>query len=198
MLRVHRQCRREYLEPEYVYNFCQVAGPILIVHLGKNLAIQKCLKQNTHPLIVLIVLYRPRLIIQAHVEFWEGIILEDLSWLQTFLWRLHSHLFFCFGRLQKQLISLIPGYLQYTILSILQKFSLLIKEDDLSILITFPEAPGFYEIRKKCSLGHFVQETLWVLRIIHFQEGFCVEEVTRVKKHIFCGIWSVLYLEKCK
>ena len=130
--------------------------------------------------------------VQAHVEFGEGIIFEDFALFKAFLRGLKRfHFSFCLPWFKKELVPFVPRHLQDSIKTITTDI-LLIKEYYLSILVTFSETSCLYEICKKSCLRDLVEETLWVLRIAHFQEGVCVEEISGVEKYIFGGIRSIL------
>jgi hypothetical protein len=70
--------------------------------------------------------------------------------------------------------------------------NLLIKEDNLIILVTLSETAGFYKVCKKRGLGHFINQSDWFSGFFRDSEFSCIEEVSRVEKDILGGIRSVL------
>ena len=67
-----------------------------------------------------------------------------------------------------------------------------VKENDLCVLVTFPEAACLYEVREKCRLRDLEEEALWVKRVVHLEEAVGVEEISRVEKDVLGRVRRVL------
>ncbi len=69
---------------------------------------------------------------------------------------------------------------------------LLIKKHYLFILIALTKRPSLNKIGKESRLCHFIEQSDVFCGISVLTELFKVEEVSRIKENIFCGVRGVL------
>jgi hypothetical protein len=79
MIRVHRQCCGEDLEPKYIDNLCYITSPFRIIHLGELIVVYQCFQINSSTFLIAIVLNRSGLIIESQIELRESLILIDFG-----------------------------------------------------------------------------------------------------------------------